>query len=72
MTNDQELFQGNVEDIKLQNLELKPTDPAYIENYDPAVADINLLTHVAKNGFGSCSNPKLNEQKVHARVQWLC
>jgi len=27
---------------------------------------------VARNGFGSCSNPKLNEQKVFTRVEWLC
>lgn len=72
MTNDQELFTSNIEDIKNLHNELKPTDAAYIENYDPAVGDLNLLTNVAKNGFGPCSNPKLNEQKVYVRIQWLC
>jgi hypothetical protein len=68
MSNEQEMFQSSVEDIKQKHLELKPTDPAYIDNYDPAVSDLNLIMYVAKNGFGSCSNPKLNEQKVFSRI----
>jgi hypothetical protein len=72
MSNEQEMFHSSIEDIKQKHMELKPTDAAYIDNYDPAVSDLNLIVYVAKNGLISCSNPKLNEQKVFSRIEWLC
>ena len=47
---------------------LKKDHPAFMENK----IDQQLLTHVNKNGLVSFSQMKVPENKIFARMEWLC
>ncbi|KAL4474706.1 hypothetical protein ABPG72_002299 [Tetrahymena utriculariae] len=85
LSNNQQLFNSNIDELQKRHESLTIDDQGFIDHpdYIPKVHDLNLMFLVSNNGFSSLQNLdnfenyqlkqfNLDDQKLYERLEWLC